>query len=169
MKRYSLLCIQCHAFVLVIWLLIFQSMLLLSEQKNLQHWANLTQLIMVWIFSLLEVTTSFSSKPANPSYVEEKQDITLIWKYTLNGQLGSAQFSNVTGGGDVLIGKTFSTGSINVQSKYQERFRADISNTQARLTILTVQRSDQGQYEFELLPTGAGKLNHVVEVIVKCK
>ena len=122
----------------------------------------------MWYLCLEAAVTAFTSKPPNPTFVVEKQDISLVWRYTLDGTLALAKFSNVTGV-TMLIGKAISVGSVNVEFSFPERFRADVSNTQAQLTILAVQRSDQGKYEFDITPTGSGSLEHVVEVIVQSK
>ena len=59
---------------------------------------------------------------------------------------------------------------MTVMGNYQERFRADISNTLAQLTILTVQRSDSGTYEIVLTPQDfSGDLTDQVELEVQCK
>ena len=122
----------------------------------------------MWYLCLEAAVTAFTSKPPNPTFVVEKQDISLVWRYTLDGTLALAKFSNVTGV-TVLIGKAISLGSVNVVLGFQQRFRADVSITQAHLTILEVQRSDQGKYEFDITPSGSGTLSHVVEVIVQSK
>ena len=99
----------------------------------------------------------------------ETHDVTLVWNYTLDGTVALAKFVNVTGGENVEIGRRFGDSSTTVQSGFQERFRADILDTQARLKILRVQRSEQGQYEFDMSVNPRGTLKHVVEVIVQCK
>ena len=86
--------------------------------------------------------TAFTSRPSSPVFVEETHDITLVWNYTLDGTVALAKFWNTTGGVNDEIARQFQ-GSTTVHSSYQERFRADISDTQARLTILKVQRSDR--------------------------
>ena len=50
--------------------------------------------------------------------------------------------------------------------EYQERFRADISNTLAQLTIITVQRSDSGHYKFILTSAKLVTITNVVELKV---
>ena len=63
-----------------------------------------------------------------------------------------------------------SGGSTFVESNFQKRFRADISDTQARLIILKAQTSDQERYRFYLLfMLFLDRLRHTVELIVQCK
>ena len=88
----------------------------------------------------------------------EGRDISLVWSYTLDGTIGSAVFTNVTGGGADEIGRRFSPGSITPRRNYQVRFRAEVSNTQAQLRTLAVQISDQGKYEIDITATGVGGL-----------
>ena len=94
-----------------------------------------------------------------------------MWHYTLAASIALARFVNVTGADREVIATKAGSGSTNVVPKYQGRFEADISNTQARLTILEVQRSDQGKYEFDLIDSSvdAGQLNHGVDLTVQCK
>ena len=100
--------------------------------------------------------------------MEETHDITLVWNYTLTVGFGLAKFSDVTGGGNVQIAKKFSGESLAVQPNFQDRFRADASDTQAWLTILTVQRSDQGRYQLDLTPKSGNDLIHQLELVVLC-
>ena len=52
---------------------------------------------------------------------------------------------------------------------YQERFKADISNTLAQLTIITVQRSDSGRYRFTLTSSKVFAISDEVELKVQSK
>ena len=110
----------------------------------------------------IESAPQFTSKPPDPSFVLEGQNITLVWSYTLDGTFSFARF--VTSGG--LIASRPSGSATSEPSN--KRFRADISDSQARLTILGVQASDQGKYEFDLT-SSSGVISHTVEVIVQCK
>ena len=115
------------------------------------------------------VVTTFTSTPGSPSFVEEFQDITLVWNYTLDGTVGQARFTNNTGGANDPIAAKFGNGNTEVVTKYQKRFRAGISNTHARLTILQVQRADQGIYELDITTTNIVNLNNEMHLIVQCK
>jgi len=120
-------------------------------------------------FTFSEPAVTFGSlKPSNPSFVREWDNITIKWNYTIAGSLGQARFKNVTDG-STIAGK-FGDGDVTVTANYQERFRADISNTLAQLTILTVQRSDSGTYEIVLTPQDfSGDHTDQVELEVQCK
>ena len=56
--------------------------------------------------SLEAATTQFIlPTPLDPSYVEELQEITLVWNYTLDGSVDRASFTRDTGGGDEEIAR----------------------------------------------------------------
>ena len=92
-------------------------------------------------------------------------NFTLEWTYTLDGSVGAVQFFN----GSELIGKRFGPGYITNYPKYQARFRAQVTNTRAELTIHLVERSDQSTYRLDVVPTGLGSLTDDVPVTVHCK
>ena len=114
----------------------------------------------------LESAPQFNIKP-EPSFVLEGQNTTLVWSYTLSGTLRFASFSRSVAGGGVLIASRSGV-STTVEASYLQRFRADVSDSEARLTILGVQRSDHGSYEFSLTDS-TGIIGHAVEVVVQCK
>ena len=124
--------------------------------------------IMWFTFSEPAVTAFGSLKPSNLTFVIEWENVTLKWNYTIDGSIGQAQFLN-TANDDSTIAAKFGDGDVNVASSYQEQFRADISNTLAQLTILTVQRSDSGRYKFLLTSTKLDTISHEVELKVQCK
>ena len=119
------------------------------------------------MFSEPAVTAFGSLKPSDPTFVSEGENITLKWNYTIDGSIGQTQFLNATD--DSTIAAKFGDGDVNVVSKYQERFKADISNTLAQLTILTVQRSDSGRYKIILTSTKLVTISNGVELKVQCK
>lgn len=107
--------------------------------------------------------------PPTPSFIEELHDITLVWNYTLDGTVILASFLLNTGGGIKEIARK-QNGMTTVIPSFQGRFSANVTNTQAWLKIVGVQRTDDGKYEFELTPSTIGKrLQHEVTVVVKCK
>lgn len=124
---------------------------------------------MRFIFTESAVTAFGSLKPSKPSFVEEGNNITFVWNYTLDGSIGLARFVNVTDGASVPIATKFGAGNVNVLDDFKERFRADISDTLAQLTILTVQRSDRGSYEIDITTTKSDVLGDTVKLIIQCK
>ena len=106
-------------------------------------------------------------KPCNPTLVREWDNITLKWNYTIDGSIGQAQLTNATD--DTAIAAKFGDGDSTLAAEYQERFKADISNTLAQLTILTVQSSDSGRYKFTFTSTKVVTISDEVELKVQCK
>ena len=120
--------------------------------------------------SLEGATTQFIlPTPLDPSYVEELQEITLVWNYTLDGSVDRASFTRDAGGGDEEIARKQSGNTILRPGFPNGRFSADASETQAWLKITRVQKSDQGMYGINLTPTGIGFLQNKVDVIVRCE
>ena len=119
----------------------------------------------------LEAATSqfILPTPVNPSYVEELQEITLVWNYTLDGTLNTASFTRDTGGGDEEIARKQSGNTILRPGFPSGRFSADASDTHAWLKITRVQKSDQGMYGINVVPTGVRTLLNKVDVIVRCE
>ena len=114
--------------------------------------------------------TKFISKSSSPSYAVEGKKITLEWNYILDGTVHSAQYVIIKGhGSDSLIGQRFGPGNVTAQGGFQARFRANVTDTRAQLTILAVQRSDEGSYKLTILPTGAGSISELVTLVVNCK
>ena len=100
----------------------------------------------------------------------EGQNITLEWTYTLDGSFGAAKFSIVSDDGtESVMWKSLRYGIIIVNPKYQERFKAEATDTRAELTILAVQRSDEETYQLNILPTGLGSILEKVMLVVNCK
>ena len=98
----------------------------------------------------------------------EGQNITFVWSYTLDGAIDLIKFVNITGGAQDVIAKNI-VGTTSVQPNFQKRFTADISVTQASITMLTVERSDQGKYKFDVTASISGSITDEVELIVQCK
>ena len=124
----------------------------------------------VFFFPETANITAFVSKSPSPSYAVEGKNFTLEWTYTLDGTIGSAQFSIVNDdGSDLNIAWGFSPGTLTIQPGFQARFRAHVTDTRAELTIVAVQRSDEKVYKLTVLPTGAGTISEPVILVVNCK
>ena len=120
---------------------------------------------------------TFSFQPRSPSVVNEGKNLTLQWNYNLGGEsvfLGI--IANVTVGvgvgapPNVVIKQQ--SGDATVQSGYEDRFRAAISDTQATLTILEVPRSEtENKYRLSITRTTYFSIltSDDVEIKVLCK
>lgn len=125
------------------------------------------------VFSFfLDGAASFQSKASDsPAVGLEFHNITLSWTYSLGGTFISAAFSfvNVTSGLTVGIAQKVAGGSTDISQGFKERFLASIADSEAHLTILSVQRSDKGTYQFQATATNFGFLSDSVDVEVQCK
>ena len=81
----------------------------------------------------------------------------------------SFTFVNVTSGSNVGIAQKVGEGSTDVSQGFKERFLASVADSEAHLTILRVQRSDKGTYQFQASATNFGSLSDSVDVEVQCK
>ena len=124
-----------------------------------------TTAVFIVVFCLEAVVSQLTSSPDDPTIANETSDLTLMWKYNAVGSIIIATFDGV---GD-RIARKVAANDIEVEAKYQDRFRANISDSQAWLKILRVQRSDEGMYEFRLEPTAGNTFSGDLELIVHCK
>ena len=116
------------------------------------------------------MVSQLTSSPDDPTIANETSDLTLMWKYNAVGSIIIATFANTTGGGvGDRIARRIGANDIMVEAKYQDRFRANISDSQAWLKILRVQRSDEGMYEFWLEPETGNTISGQLRLIVHCK
>ena len=120
-------------------------------------------------FSLKAVVSQLTSSHQNPSIANETSDLTLTWKYSISSSIILARVGTITGGGFERIVRRVGGGDIMVEAKYQDRCRANITDSQAWLKILQVQRSDKGMYEFQLEPVAGNSISSQLELIVHCK
>ena len=111
----------------------------------------------------------FLFTPPDSSYAVEGTNFTLEWTYTLDGIVLHAGFFNVIETKNLVIGSRNGPGKIKSQQKYEARFRAQVKNTGAELTILEVQSSDEGTYKLSVVSSGPTFIWDSVRVIVHCK
>ena len=121
--------------------------------------------IIIVVFCLEAVVSQLTSSPDDPTIANETSDLTLMWKYNAVGSIIVATFDRV---GD-RIARRVGANDIDVEAQYQDRFRANISDSQAWLKILRVQRSDEGMYDFRLEPAAGNTISGQLELIAHCK
>ena len=124
-----------------------------------------TTAVFIVVFCLEAVVSQLTSNPDDPTIANETSDLTLMWKYNAVGFILLATF----GGDGNRIARRVGANDIIVEAKYQDRFRANISDSQAWLKILRVQRSDEGTYDFRLEPGAGNTISDRLELIVHCK
>ena len=126
--------------------------------------------VFIVVFCLEAVVSQLTSSPDDPTIANETSDLTLMWKYNAVGSIIVATFANITVGGvSDRIARRVGANDIKVEAKYQDRFRANISDSQAWLKILRVQRSDEGMYDFRMEPTAGDTISGQLRLIVHCK
>ena len=125
--------------------------------------------LLLLIFFPGSAITEFISRPPDQWKVLEGQNITFLWTYTLDGTILLALFFSVTGGTRILIASSTVDFTL-VELNFRKRFTAEISDTEAKITMLAVQMSDERK-KFELLirTNTSASLVDYVELIVQCK
>ena len=133
-------------------------------------WYIRTTTVFIVVFCLEAVVSQLTSSPDDPTIANETSDLTLMWKYNAVGSIIIATFGSITGGGvGDRIARRVGVNDIMIEAKYQDRFRANISDSQAWLKILRVQRSDEGMYDFRLEPGAGSSISGQLRLIVHCK
>ena len=127
------------------------------------------KLLIGFCFFLGSVVTQFILTPPYQWKVLEGQNITFVWRYTLDSAIFVVKFVNVTGGAQIIIANNIG-GSPNVVHNFQKRFTADISVTHAKITMFAVQMSDdRTKFELDITTITFASIADEVELIVQCK
>ncbi|KAJ7323722.1 hypothetical protein OS493_031140 [Desmophyllum pertusum] len=104
--------------------------------------------------------------------LSKSEDLTLSWSYNINGTLAYAKLFYI---GDsqskklIALKPSVGSGDINMDAAFQDRFFLNISDTQALVKILAVQRSDKGTYRYEITNLDLVSISSDVEIIVLCE
>lgn len=121
---------------------------------------------------LAAAALEFTSKPPDPTYVVEGNDVTLEWHFTLGDD--TVRFANIikrdgSTGGIELIRTTSIPGKVDVlEPSYKHRVTGEVSNTTVKVTIVGMERADHGEYILNVTPF-SGTLIDQVTVIILCK
>ena len=92
---------------------------------------------------------TITSAPSNPLQVVEVENVTLQWTYNTGGSaFQEAEFGSQ--GFPFIVRKT-SGASIRISPAFDGRLTADITETNASITFLAVDRGDSRVYDFSLL------------------
>ena len=98
--------------------------------------------------------------------MEESKNVTLEWTYNTGGSaFEEAQFG--TQGFPFIVRKTRGA-SIRITSAFDGRLTADITETNASITFLAVNRGDSRVYDFSVLNQNEFTLKQVT-MDVQCK
>ena len=128
-------------------------------------------------FSLFrkEQAVSFISTPSSPSDVEESNNITLQWTYTLGGTPLDEVLVIFNPDSPSLslkrVARYSSGGTLQVPDDFQDRFFFSLTDSQSTMTIIRSQRLDSGTYELTVSPDDVNldPIRDKVKISVKCK
>ena len=118
------------------------------------------------LYTVTEAVPSFTEEPSNPSRVNEGDNITLRWTYNIDGTFRDSSFVLLRTG--VTIALKDSSG-LTVAPRFSDHVQVIISDSEAALTLLHVNRSDDGDYEYQIRNTALATKESVVNVFVQCK
>ena len=109
----------------------------------------------------------FTKEPQNLLLVVEGDNITLEWEYTF-GESESFFFLTIVKGNLAVVTKLLST--LSIQTSYQGRLHANITDSYASVTLLGVNRLEMGSYTLRVSSQPDGESNSsTVEISVLCK
>ena len=117
-------------------------------------------------YTVTEAVPSFTEEPSNPSRVDEGDNITLRWSYNIDGTFRDSTFTLVRTG--VTIALKDGSG-LTVAPSFSGRVQVIISDSEATLTLLHVNRTDNGDYRYSIRNTALRSAESVVNVFVQCK
>ena len=115
---------------------------------------------------MVDAVPSFTEEPSNPSIVNEGDNVTLRWTYNIDGTFRDSRFT-VLGTGEVIALKDGS--GFGVAPAFSGRAQAFISDSEATLTFLHVNRSDDREYRYSIQNDAFLSAASVVYVFVRCK
>ena len=116
-------------------------------------------------YTVTETVPSFTEEPPNPSRVDEGDNITLCWTYNIDGTFRDSRFA--LGTGEVIALKD--TSGFTVVPEFSDRVQVFISDSEASLTLLHVNRSDGRDYQYLIRNTALRSASSVINVFVQCK
>ena len=113
----------------------------------------------------VDAIPSFTEEPSNPSRVDEGDNITLRWTYNIDGTFRNSVFELSTG--ETIALKDGS--GLTVAPAFSGRVQVFISDSEATLTLLRVNRSDDKDYRYRIQNTAIQARASVVNIVVQCK
>ena len=113
----------------------------------------------------VDAAPSFTEEPLKPTNVDEGENITLRWTYNIDGSFRDSRFSLATG--ETIALKDGS--GLNVAPAFSDRVQVFISDSEATLTLLRVNRSDDREYRYNVQNTAFQAAESTVNVFVQCK
>ena len=123
------------------------------------------------MFRFVELIPTFTAVPPDPSQVREGNNITLVWKYNLDGSFDDVvlQFINSSTTLTIVDKHDINRDAAVPENVYLGRIQENINATRAEITIFTLQRSESAEYEIELINSNRKRATNRVTVEVQCK
>ena len=122
----------------------------------------------MWLLNLFrhaDCSPTYMKEPTNPSVVDEGDNITLYWIYSIGGTFRDSQF--------LLLPSTtiaIKDGSgLAVVPAYQNRAQVEITDNETTISLLAVSRLDSGNYRYKIRNTLLDFKDSTVEISVQCK
>ena len=116
------------------------------------------------LYTVTEAVPSFTEEPSNPSRVNEGDNITLRWTYNIDGTFRDSTFTRA---GATIALKDRS--GLAVAAEFSDHVQVIILDSEAALTLLHVNRSDDEEYRYFIRNTALRATTSVVNVFVQCK
>lgn len=113
--------------------------------------------------SFLEPAPTFITQPSNPSFVDEGSNLTLRWTYNIDGTFREATFKRQISPSAITITAKDSN-VVFVNPSYASRTQVAISDSETTVTLLGLNSSESGDYNFEVENTA--RLNAIANVKV---
>ena len=117
-------------------------------------------------YTVTEAVPSFTEEPSNPSRVDEGDNITLRWFYNIDGTFRDSTFTSVRTGATIALKDS---SGLTMTAAFSDHVQVIISDSEATLTLLHVNRSDDGDYRYSIRNTALRTTESVVNVFVQCK
>ena len=118
------------------------------------------------LYTVTEALPSFTEEPSNPSRVNEGDNITLRWTYDIDGTFRDTTLTLVRTGDTIALKDS---SGLAVAPEFSDHVQVIISDSEAALTLLHVNRSDDGDYRCAIRNTALRTAESVVNVFVQCK
>ena len=118
------------------------------------------------LYTVTEAAPSFTEEPSNPSRVDEGDNITLRWTYNIDGTFRDSTFTSVSTGATIALKDS---SGLAVAAEFSDHVQVIVSDSEAALTLLHVNRSDDGEYRYVIRNTALRATESVVNVFVQCK
>ena len=118
------------------------------------------------LYTITDAVPLFTEEPSNPSRVDEGDNITLRWTYNIDGTFRDSTFLSVRTGATIALKDS---SGLTVAFEFSDHVQVIISDSEAALTFLRVNRSDDGDYRYSIRNTALRTAESVVNVFVQCK